>query len=415
MHQYRGTRYACYMGSMTQAICNNLTPLLFIVFQQKFGLSYERLGSLVLLNFVTQLGMDLLCARFAHKIGYRAPLVAAHATSALGLLLLGILPLMMADAYVGLCIAVFMYAVGGGLLEVLVSPVVDSLPTPQSAKAASMALLHSFYCWGQLLVVLLSTLLLLVIGLERWWVLPVLWSIAPLVNMVAFTKVPFMPMIPEEQRTKLSALFKKPIFLAFLVLMICSGAAELTVSQWASLFVEEALGLPKAWGDLLGPCLFALTMGIGRLIYGIRGEKIDLRRFMMCCGILCVACYLTLCLAPSPVVGLIACALSGFSVSIFWPGTCSLTSAKFPMGGAAMFALLAACGDIGCSLGPWLAGVVADRSNAGFFGWINGVLFNSESALKTGILFGTAFPIVLLVTVWTLRRRDSQVEQEQEK
>ena len=213
---YRGTRYACYVGSTTQAICNNLTPLLFIIFQKDFALSYERLGSLVFLNFVTQLAVDLLCARYAHRIGYRVPLVLANALSALGLILLGILPLWMQDPYVGLCIAVFAYAVGGGLLEVLVSPVVDSLPTPQSAKGASMALLHSFYCWGQLAVVLISTLLLLVFGQRLWWVLPLLWAIVPACNTVAFSRVPLMPMIPETQRTKIRILFSSSIFLGFL-------------------------------------------------------------------------------------------------------------------------------------------------------------------------------------------------------
>lgn len=391
---------------MTQAVCNNLPPLLFIVFQEQFGLSYERLGLLVLLNFATQLIVDLLCVRYAHKIGYRIPLVVAHVLSVLGLLMLGILPLLMADAYLALCIATLTYAFGGGLLEVLISPVVDSLPTPQSAKGASMALLHSFYCWGQLLVVLISTLLLLWIDRTRWWLLPIVWALLPLVNAVRFAKVPLMPMIPEAERTKLGTLLSKPLFYAMLMLMVCSGAAELTVSQWASLFVEKALGLPKVWGDLLGPCLFALTMGIGRLIYGIWGERIDLRRFMLWCGVLCVACYLVLCLAPSPAVSLAACALTGFSVSIFWPGTCSLTSARFPMGGAAMFAMLAAFGDMGCSAGPWLAGLVADRAGYGFFGWVNQTLFQGGSALKTGILTGTLFPLVLLaVALWIGRHK----------
>ena len=396
---YRATRHACYVGSMTQAICNNLTPLLFIIFQSAYGLSYQRLGALILINFVVQLTVDLLCARYADKIGYRVPLVVAHAASALGLVLLAALPHWLADPYAGLCVAVVVYAFGGGLLEVLVSPVVDSLPKPQAEKAASMALLHSFYCWGQVAVVLLSTLLLRAIGGALWWVLPIVWAAVPLANMVAFLRVPFVPMIPEHQRTSLRELLKKPLFLAFLTLMVCAGAAELVVSQWASLFAEQGLGLSKVWGDLLGPCLFGVMMGVGRVIYGVWGARMDLRRFLLVTGLLCVACYLVLCLAPFPGVSLAACAVTGFAVSLFWPGTCSLSSARFPMGGAAMFALLAMFGDIGCSAGPWLAGLVADQAGTGFFGWVNEALFGGESALKTGILVATVFPLVLVVTV----------------
>jgi len=396
---YRGTRYACYAGFMTQAVITNLAPLLFIVFQQQFGLSYERLGSLALVNFCTQLAVDLLCVRYAHKIGYRVPLVAAHVASALGLVLLGILPLVLRDAYVGLCVAVVVYAIGGGLTEVLISPLVDSLPAPKQAKAASMAMVHSFYCWGTLLVVLVSTLLLSWMDRSRWWILPLAWSALPVANALAYARVPLPDMIAETRRTKPRALLARPAFYAMLLLMICAGASELTVSQWASLFAEQVLGLPKVWGDLLGPCLFALTMGAGRLLYGLRGHRIDLRVFMLFSGALCVACYLALSLAPSPVVGLAACALTGFSVSIFWPGTCSLTSARFPMGGATMFAMLAAFGHVGCSAGPWLAGLVADRATSGFF---------AASPLRAGILVGAVFPLALLAITLALGKKKQE-------
>ncbi len=403
--EYRATRYACYAGIVTQSICNNLAPLLFIVFQLRYGLSYEQLGFLVLLNFVTQLAVDLLCVRYAHRMGYRVPLVAAQVCSAAGLLLMGALPLI-GNVYAGLCAAVLLYAVGGGLLEVLVSPVVDALPAPENGKAASMALLHSFYCWGQLVVVLVSTVLLLAVGQGLWWLLPIAWSAVPVLNALNFVRVPLPAMQAEAERTSVRTLLSKPLFFAFLMLMICAGASEQTVAQWASMFAEQALGVPKMWGDLLGPCLFALMMATGRMIYGVFGERIDLRRFMLLCGALCVACYLTLCFAPHPALALFACALSGFSVSIFWPGTCSMTSARFPAGGAAMFAMLAACGDIGCAAGPWLAGAVAERAGGGgMFGWLNGALFAGQSALKTGILLGTVFPLALLLTVLALRKR----------
>jgi len=390
---------------MTQAAINNLPPLLFIVFMDAFKLSYEQLGSLVLFNFCTQLLVDVVCVRYAHKIGYRAPLVAAHILCALGLVLLGILPMALSNAYVGLCVAAIVYAIGGGLTEVFISPLVDSLPVPQNAKAASMAMVHSFYCWGTLLVVLLSTLLLSWIDHSRWWMLPLVWCALPIANAIAFTRVPITEMITDARRTKPRALLAQPAFYAMLLLMICAGASELTVAQWASLFAEEALGLSKVLGDLLGPCLFALAMGLGRLLYGLRGHKINLRAFMLFSGALCVACYLTLSFAPSPAVGLVACALTGFSVSIFWPGTCSLTAARFPMGGATMFAILAVFGHIGCSAGPWLTGAVADRAkqgSVGFLNWING------SPLQIGILISTIFPLALLVITLTLKNKKQE-------
>jgi len=389
---------------MTQAAINNLAPLLFIVFRQEFGLSYEQLGMLVLVNFGTQLIVDLLCVLFSHKMGYRVPMVAAHVACVLGLALLGILPRALDDAFVGLCVAAIVYAVGGGITDVLISPLIDSLPAPEHTKAASMALGHSFYCWGTLLVVLVSTLLLSWIDRSYWWILPLAWCVLPMVNAFAFARVPLTPMIPDGRRTKPRALLARPAFCAMLLLMVCAGAAELTVAQWASLFAEQALGLPKVWGDLLGPCLFALTMGGGRLLYGLLGHRINLRAFMIFCGALCVACYLVLSLAPSPAIGLAACALTGFSVSIFWPGTCSLTSARFPMGGASMFAILAAFGHMGCAAGPWLAGLVADRADSGLLGRISSALFASQdgSPLKLGILIGTVFPLVLLVVMLAL-------------
>ncbi len=402
---YRGTRVACYVASVTQAICNNLAPLLFIIFATRYGLSYAQLGSLVVVNFVTQLTMDMLCARYAHHFGFRAPMIVALGASTLGLICLGLLPRMLPNTYVALCIAALIYGMGGGLLEVLVSPITDALPAPNGSKAAAMVFLHSFYCWGSLLVVLVSTLALLVIGQDMWFLLPLGWALVPLLDMIAFCRVPLKPMVPEQHRTRLKQLLSHPVFLACMLLMICSGAAELTVTQWASMFAERALGLSKTWGDLLGPCLFALTMGIGRIAYGLWGARIDLRRAMMALAILCVGCYLAMCLSPSPLFSLIACALCGFSVNLFWPGTLSLTSARFPMGGTAMFALLAACGDIGCSIGPWLAGAVADHAGSGVFGWLNSALYGGMSPLKTGLLIGTLFPLVLLFAVSMLRQK----------
>ncbi len=379
------TRRACYTGYVTQAIVNNLAPLLFIVFQTRYAISYEMLGRLVLLNFATQLVTDFVVIQVVDRIGYRRPLVLAHALCTLGLILLALLPPLLSSPYLGLCLAIVVYAIGGGLLEVLVSPVVEALPTPQEGKAAAMSLLHSFYCWGQVGVVLITTLLLAQIGHSTWPLLPFLWALVPLANMVAFLRVPMPAPVPDEKRTAVRKLFTHSAFIMALVLMLCAGAAELTMSQWSSLFAEQGLGLPKVWGDLAGPCLFAVLMGIGRIVYGLWGEKIPLALAMIGCGTLATICYLVAALAANPMLSMAGCALCGLAVSLLWPGTFSLTAARFPYGGTAMFGFLALFGDAGAAIGPWLAGAVADADS-------------SHSGLRAGLLVGTAFPLGIVVT-----------------
>jgi fucose permease len=358
--------------------------LLFIVFQTRYDIPYEMLGRLVLVNFATQLGTDLVAVRVVDRIGYRAPLVLAHVFCVGGLVLLAVLPAALPSPYAGLSLAIVVYAIGGGILEVLVSPVVDALPSPQESKAAAMSLLHSFYCWGQVGVVIGSTMLLAGIGHAAWPLLPLVWAIVPLVNVVAFLRVPMPATVPDEHRTALRTLFTAPAFAAALVLMLCAGASELTMSQWSSLFAEQALGLPKVWGDLAGPCLFAVLMGIGRFAYGWWGARIPLVPTMLACGALATACYLTAALARDPSLSLAGCALCGLAVSLLWPGTFSLTASRFPLGGGAMFAILAMMGDAGAAVGPWLTGAVADFSGAG---------------LRAGLLVGTAFPLGVVATV----------------
>ncbi|WP_329084884.1 MULTISPECIES: MFS transporter [unclassified Streptosporangium] len=399
MTTYDHTRRACYTGYVTQAIVNNLAPLLFIVFQSRYQLPLEMLGRLVLLNFATQLVTDIVAVKFVDRTGYRVPLVLAHILSALGLVLLAVAPAVSPSPYLGLCVAIVVYAVGGGLLEVLVSPVVDALPSPQEGKAAAMSLLHSFYCWGQVAVVAGSTLLLAWIGQDAWQVLPVAWAIVPLVNMVAFLRVPLPATVPDEHRTSLRALFGAPAFAAAVVLMLCAGAAELTMSQWSSLFAEEGLGVSKVWGDLAGPCLFAVLMGIGRIVYGLWGERIPLVPAMVSCGALATVCYLVVCLSSNPVVSLIGCAVCGLAVSLLWPGTFSLAAARFPLGGAAMFGVLAVFGDAGGAAGPWIAGAAADASSAadGFLTTLSAALpEDGGSGLRTGILVATVFPLAVV-------------------
>ncbi len=383
---YTATRWACYTGYVTQAIVNNLAPLLFIVFQTAYGLPLEMLGRLVLLNFGAQLLTDVIAVRYVDRIGYRGPLVLAHVMSAAGLVLLAVAPFVAPTPYIGLCVAVVVYAIGGGLLEVLVSPVVDALPAPQEGKAAAMSLLHSFYCWGQVAVVAGSTLLLAGIGREAWYVLPLVWALVPLANLVAFLRVPMPETVPDAHRTSLMSLFRTPAFIAAMVLMLAAGASELTMSQWSSLFAEEGLGASKVWGDLAGPCLFAVLMGVGRIVYGLFGEKIPLVPAMVFSGALATLCYLLASLSSNPVLAFVGCALCGFAVSLLWPGTFSLASARFPLGGAAMFGVLAVFGDLGAAVGPWTTGAVADATGGG---------------LSTGLLAGIAFPVLVVVVSLT--------------
>ena len=374
---YRSTRMACYRGYIVQGVANNLSPLFFVIFQKHFGISYAMISSLILFNFVTQILVDVLCVRFVDRIGYRAATVFAHIFCTLGLLMLGTLPHVM-PPFFGLALATVTTAVGGGIIEVVISPIIDSLPS--DAKDAKMSLLHSFYCWGQVAVVLLTTLAVRLIGESLWWILPALWALLPFFNIFAFARVPLLPTIPVEEKQPLNALLRNRLFVMSMALMLCAGASELAMSQWSSLFAEQALGVEKLWGDLLGPCLFAVFMGIGRTIYGVFGAKIDLYKSLLATALMCVLCYMGAALLQHPMLSLLCCALCGFSISLMWPGVLSSTSAAFPKGGAAMFGLLAVCGDIGCSCGPALAGMVSEFAG-----------------LRTGMLSAGIFPAVMVL------------------
>ena len=358
---YRSTRLACYRGYIVQGVVNNLSPLFFVIFQREFGISYAMISSLILFNFVTQIAVDVLCVRFIDRIGYRAATVTAHICCTLGLVLLGVLPRTLPSPFAGLAIATMITATGGGIIEVAVSPIIDSLPS--EAKDAKMSLLHSFYCWGQVAVVLLTTLAVRLVGQEQWWILPLIWAALPFYNTFAFARAPLLPTVSQEEKTPLGRLWRSKLFLLSMLLMLCAGASELAMSQWSSLFAEQALGVDKVVGDLLGPCLFAVFMGIGRTIYGVWGHRLDLYQSLLATAVLCVLCYLGAALFPAPVLSLLCCALCGFSISLMWPGVLSSTASAFPKGGAAMFGLLAVCGDIGCSSGPALTGLVSEWSS----------------------------------------------------
>ena len=381
---YKSTLHACYLGYITQALIVNLPPLLFIVFREKFGLSFTMLGSLVLIVFVTQLIVDAAAVKIVDRIGYRASAIIAHAFAAVGMLACAFLPRIMPQPYSGLIIASILYAIGGGLIEVLVSPIVESLPG--EAKASSMSLLHSFYSWGQVLVVALSTIALVLIGQDLWFVLPLAWAVLPIITLIKFIHVPLMPQEEESKRTPLKTLLTSRIFLIAILLMICSGAAEQAMAQWASLFAEKGLGISKTLGDLLGPCLFAVMMGIARTLYGVKGQNINMHKTLVFSSVMCILSFAITALVPVPAIALIGCSLCGLSVSLMWPGMLSLTAAGYPSGGTAMFALMALGGDLGCSIGPQLTGIIAD-----------------QSSLNLGLLAAVVFPAVMLIGLMVLK------------
>ncbi len=382
-NQYRKTLIACFVGYIVQAIVNNFVPLLFLTFQRSYGIPLSQITLLVTLNFGIQLLVDLLSVGFVDKIGYRISMIIAHVSSAVGLILLTVLPEVLPSPFVGILIAVMVYAVGGGLLEVLVSPIVEACPTDHKEQAMSM--LHSFYCWGHVGVVLCSTLFFRIVGIENWKMLAVLWALVPIGNALAFTKVPIANLIEEgETGLRLRDLFGIKIFWVLLIMMICAGASEQAVSQWASALAEKGLGISKTAGDLAGPMAFAILMGTSRAFYGKYGDRIPMDRFMIYSSLLCILSYLGISLLPIPQLCLVACAFCGLSVGIMWPGTFSKASAALPRGGTAMFALLALGGDVGCSGGPTVVGVVS------------GLLGDN---LKTGILAGIVFPVLLLAGV----------------
>lgn len=379
---------------ISQAIVNNLAPLLFIIFKENFGVSDEQLGRLILFNFGTQIVADIVSTRFVDRIGFRVSTVLAQSFCTLGLVLMGVLPQVMANTYPGLCVAAIFYAFGGGIIEVVVSPIIESLPGDEKTRAMSLA--HSFYCWGQMAVVAITTLSLWAFGKRIWTLLPFCWALIPFLTLFAFLKVPLMPTVPEEKRTKLGVLLKNRAFGIGMIMMICSGSSELSMSQWASLFVEESLGVSKVLGDLLGPCMFAFTMALGRVYFGIRGEKIDLEKTLMLSSALCVVCYV--CAVFVPALTLLGCALCGLSVAIMWPGTISNGARRFPLAGTAMFGVYAICGDIGCSSGPWLAGFVSDLMQKSQrlidFGQARGIAPDALG-LKAGLLAASVFPLIL--------------------
>lgn len=377
---YRTTLVSCFVAYIVQAVVNNFVPLLFVTFQSEFGIPLSQITLLITVNFAVQLTVDLLSARFVDVIGYRASIVAAHILTAVGLVLLTVLP-QSVDPFTGILAAVVVYAIGGGIIEVLVSPIVEACPTDD--KASAMSLLHSFYCWGSVGVVLLSTVFFAYVGVSSWRLLACAWAVLPLANALVLLRIPIAKPLDEgDAGMSVGELLGSRVFWVLVVMMLCAGASEQSVSQWASAFAERGLQVGKTMGDLAGPMMFALLMGTARLLYAKIGSRWDLSRTMLASTLLCVASYLLTSLSPWPALSLVGCGLCGFSVGVLWPGTFSRASAALRRGGTAMFALLALAGDLGCSAGPTLVGMVSDAAGGN---------------LGAGILAGAVFPVVLAV------------------
>lgn len=382
---YQKTKIACYLGFITQAISANFAPLLFLKFHHDYQISLGNIAWISTCFFFTQLLIDLFCAKFVDRIGYRVCVVASEVCSAAGLIGLAFLPEIFPNPLAGILCSVILYAMGSGLIEVLCSPIIEACPFDN--KEATMSLLHSFYCWGAVGTILISTIFFLIFGIESWKWLAVLWALIPIVNIYNFATCPIEYLVDEENGMKVTELFRKPLFWIAICLMICSGASELAMAQWASAYAEAALGLSKTIGDLAGPCMFAVAMGISRVIFGKYGERIDLMKFMASSGILCVICYFLTALSSNPILGLIGCIVCGFSVGIMWPGTISISSKEFPMGGTAMFALLAMAGDLGGSIEPGIVGRVTQSAG---------------NNIQVGMGVGLIFPFILLIMLFIL-------------
>lgn len=382
---YKKTLIACYLGFVTQAIAANFTPLLFLTFKADYEIGLEMIALIPLVFYLTQLLVDFAATKFVDRIGYRVCVVFSQALSAIGLALMAFLPELLTEPFTGILISVVLYAVGSGLIEVLVSPIVEACPFKN--KDGMMSLLHSFYCWGAVGVVLGSTLFFTVFGIENWRILTLIWALVPLYNICNFVTCPIEPLVEEGRSMRTGQLFRLPLFWMLILLMVCAGASEAAMAQWASAFTESAMGVSKTVGDLAGPCLFAAFMGTSRVLYGKMSDRLDLTRAMLACGVLCAVCYLAASLSPLPVIGLAGCAFCGVAVGIMWPGTISLASQKCPRGGTAMFAFLALAGDLGATVSPTIVGSVSNIAGGN---------------LKAGLFVSTVFPIILIIGLLVL-------------
>lgn len=397
MNIYKRTLFSCYTGYFVQAVINNLPPLLFIVFHEQFGIDLKRLSMLITVNFVSQILIDIFAIKFTDKVGYKVLSVFSQSVTAVGLICLAVLPNIITPFH-GILIGIILNAIGSGLMEVIISPIVEAIPGEK--KTSQMAFLHSFYCWGQVFVVLVTTVLVMLIGREHWYWIPIIWAVLPAVNTVSFLKSKMPENLAAEERTPMGKLFMKKQFILMMILMLCAGASELGMSQWASYFAETGLHVSKQLGDILGPCMFAVLMGIGRVIFGIFGEKLNIKTTLGLFACLCAVSYITVSVSKNQYVSLFFCAVTGFAISIMWPGTLSLAAKKFPSGGNSMFGVLALLGDCGCTLGPWVISFCALNICGG--------------ELKGGIGFGALFPIIMIISLLLIKGKSVKNEAAQQ-
>ncbi len=396
---FNGTKTACYTGYIVQGIINNIAPLLFVIFSDKFDITLDKLSLLITINFATQLIVDTLSIKFVDLIGYKPLAIISQGIAFVGLSCLGVLPNVMNNPYYGIIVAIVLSAIGSGITEVIISPIVESIPGEK--KTAEMSLLHSFYCWGQVFVVLLTTVMIKILGNDLWYIAPIIWSFIPLCNTINFISVPIQPNLTKEEKTPFLKLLFSKQFILCIVIMICSGASEIGMSQWSSYFAEAGLKVSKMTGDLLGPCLFAVLMGTGRMIFGFLGERINLKTALCCSAGLCAICYLGTCFINNPVISLLVCALTGISVSIMWPATLSLAAKLFPKGGGSMYSVLALSGDTGCTLGPWFISFIS-------ISFAEGV--SSGESLKIGLGFSALFPILMIFAISLLNFKKNSID-----
>lgn len=382
----KATIYGCYLGYVVQGMINNINPLLFVTYQNRLHVSVEAISVLIILNFGLQMVVDTVAIKVVDKVSHRLCMVLAHVFTVLGLVSISVLPFILPVPVVGLAIATVLNGIGGGLLEVLVSPIVEAVPGKEKEKA--MSLLHSFYCWGCVGFIAVSTLLLKILGAEKWFLLPLIWTVLPLINVFVFMKVPILRLVEEGQEMPVRKLFSLNVFWLLLALMLCAGASEMGMSQWASYFAEIGLKVDKAMGDLLGPCFFCILMGLMRTFFGRSEGKIKLHALIKFSCALCVISYLLAVFAPHPLLGLMGCGLCGLSIAIFWPGTFSIAAKTCKAGGTAMFAILALAGDVGCAAGPQLVTIVSR--------------FFPAYGLKAGLLAAVIFPVTLFAALTLL-------------
>jgi fucose permease len=400
---YKSTAAACYVGNFVQATVINLTPILFIPLREAFGFSYEQLGFLIFINFFTQVLVDIGFSTLVDRYGFRRFVVAAHALTVIGFGLFALAPALFSDPYTGFVIATIIFSGSGGLLELLLSPIVNAIPTDE--KAAAMSVLHSFYAWGQVTVVLLTTLFLFAFGKSAWMWVMVLWTLPAIFNFFYFQRVPLGPAVPEEHRQGMRQLILNPFFVVAFFTIMLGAAAEICISQWTSAFMEKGLDLPKVVGDIAGMSMFGFTLGVGRLLYGTYGKRVNVNQVMISGAALAVVCYLVVALSTVSLLSLAACAACGFMVSLLWPGTLVIAAERFPLAGAWLFAILAAGGDIGAAAGPWLMSVVTEHApRLAFFQALGAGLSSEQLGLRLGMLLGALFPLgAVACLVWLYR------------